>query len=327
MSKEMYTLPGGGVITIQSGAADALIKAKSGDAALLYICMLKMNKGMTVDEAADSLGTKDINRARRALDTLKGLGLIASGGEKHIEPEQTLPQYSYADIKHELENGAVFPGLVDEVQRALGRILSSEELIKLFGIYDSLGLPPEVVLQLVNYCVRLCRERYGEGRQVHMRFIEKEAYIWEREELFSIEQAEEYIKHRESMRSAIGEYQRMLQISGRRMSPSERSYVENWIDMGFSAEAAELAYDRTVLKTGKLTWKYMNAILCAWHEKGLHTVDELRAGDREGNRQTVQQPSQTSQFSKPSQAAQQPLGNDDYERMKRMLRDIRGNDE
>ena len=38
------------------------------------------------------------------------------------------------------ENGAVFPTLVDEVQRALGRILSSEDLIKLFGIYDSLGL-------------------------------------------------------------------------------------------------------------------------------------------------------------------------------------------
>lgn len=309
MASEIYTLPTEGGITIQAAAADALIRAKSGDAALLYICMLRQNRGLTATEAANILGTSDTNRAQRALDTLKGLGLINYGGEKAPEPEQSLPQYTYGDIKRELENGSVFPSLVDEVQRVLNRILSSEELIKLFGIYDSLGLPPEVVLQLVNYCVRLCRERYGEGRQVHMRFIEKEAYAWERAELFTIERAEEYIKYRESMRTAIGEYQRMLQISGRRMSPSERSYVESWVGMGFPVEVAELAYDKTVLKTGKLTWKYMNAILCGWHEKGLHTLDEIQGGNRPSHQR---------------QTDQTAAEGDDYERMKRMLRDIKG---
>jgi DnaD/phage-associated family protein len=310
MDKEKYTLPGMGGITIDSAAADSLIKAKSGDAALIYICMLRMNSGMTPEEAAEALGTKDLNRARRALDTLRGLGLISYGVQTATEPKDELPRYTYGDIKNELENGAVFPMLVDEVQRALGRILSSEDLIKLFGIYDSLGLPPEVILQLVNYCVRLCRERYGEGRQVNMRFIEKEAYAWERAELFSIDEAEEYIKYRESMRTSMGEYQRMLQISGRRMSPSERTYVENWIAMGFSPEAAELAYDKTVLKTGKLTWKYMDAILRGWHEKNLHTPEEIESA----NKRPAARESQSSQ----------PTANEDYERMKKMLREIKG---
>lgn len=308
MANERYIIPNEGGITIQASAADALIRAKSGDAALVYICMLRQKRSLTAKEAATVLGTADTSRAQRALDTLKGLGLINYGTEKAPEPEQTLPQYTYGDIKRELENGAVFPSLVDEVQRVLNRILSSEELVKLFGIYDSLGLPPEVVLQLVNYCMRLCRERYGEGRQVYMRFIEKEAYAWERAEIFSIERAEEYIKHRESMRTSVGEYQRMLQISGRRMSPSERSYVENWVSMGFPVDAAELAYDKTVMKTGKLTWKYMDAILRGWHEKGLHTLDEIHGGNR------------------PSGQSSQPqiAENDDYERMKKMLRDIKG---
>ncbi len=307
MDKEKYTLPKAGGIMIHTDAADALLKSRSGDAALVYICMLRMNSGMTPEEAAEVLGTKDSNRGRRALDTLRGLGLISCGSEPATEPKEELPRYSYGDIKRELENGAVFPTLVDEVQRALGRILSSEDLIKLFGIYDSLGLPPEVILQLVNYCIRLVRERYGEGRQVHMRFIEKEAYAWERAEIFTIDRAEEYIMYKESMRTSVGEFQRMLQIGGRRMSPSERAYVESWITMGFSPEAAELAYDRTVLKTGKLTWKYMDAILRGWHEKNLHTPEEIGSAGK-----------------KPSNSGPVTSANDDYERMKKMLREIKG---
>lgn len=306
MSNEIFTLPGSGGITIQGSAADALIRAKSGDAALIYICMLRNSRGFTAEEAAKALGSDDINRAIRALDTLRSLGLIAGSKTEPKEPEEKLPQYTYGDIKRELENGAVFPGLVEEVQRVLNRILSSEDLIKLFGIYDSLGLPPEVVLQLVNYCARLVRERYGANRQVQMRLIEKEAYAWERAELFTIERAEEYIRHREEVRSKTGEFQRMLQISGRRMSPSERSYVEQWIEMGFTVEAAELAYDKTIMKTGKLSWRYMDAIMKDWHEKGLHTLEQLRPKD------------------KPVYNNTQTAENDDYQRMKRMLDDLKG---
>ena len=99
----------------------------------------------------------------------------------------------------------------------------------------------------------------------------------------------------------------MLQIGGRRMSPSERAYVESWIAMGFSPEAAELAYDRTVLKTGKLTWKYMDAILHGWHEKNLHTPEEIESAGKG-----------------PANANGNPPANDDYERMKQMLREIKG---
>ena len=47
--------------------------------------------------------------------------------------------------------------------------------------------------------------------------------------------------------------------------------------LGFSAGARELAYDRTVLKTGRLQWKYMDSIVRSWHGKGLHTPEEIAA--------------------------------------------------
>ena len=41
-----------------------------------------------------------------------------------------------------------------------------------------------------------------------------------------------------------------------------------------------MAYERTCLNTGGLSWAYMNKILQRWNEAGLKTVAEVQSGDR-----------------------------------------------
>ena len=43
-----------------------------------------------------------------------------------------------------------------------------------------------------------------------------------------------------------------------------------------------MAYARTCLNTGGLSWAYMNKILARWHQAGLHTGQQVRQGDRKG---------------------------------------------
>ena len=50
--------------------------------------------------------------------------------------------------------------------------------------------------------------------------------------------------------------------------------------MGFTDEVFTMAYERTCLNTGGLSWAYMNKILLRWHEAGMHTADEVRNRDR-----------------------------------------------
>lgn len=57
-------------------------------------------------------------------------------------------------------------------------------------------------------------------------------------------------------------------------------YIAAWVDMGFPDETIRLAYENTVLKKRTLNWPYMDAILRDWHQKGLHTVKAIQAGDR-----------------------------------------------
>ena len=142
------------------------------------------------------------------------------------------------------------------------------------------GFPPEVILLLVNYCVSETTRKYGPGRRPTMRFVEKTAFTWEREEIVTLEQAETYIRRREERRSAMEQIKRALQIRDRELSPTERQYVDSWIEKGFTPDAVEIAYDRTIIKTERRAWPYMNSILNAWHDKGLHTAEEILSAEQ-----------------------------------------------
>lgn len=279
MADMRFVLPGPDTITISGQTVEKLIRACDGDAALLYLYVLRTDGGASLSQAAKILGKSESDIAS-SMTLLERLGLLRCD-DAAIPPavKEELPEYTAEDIKRELENGSVFYSLVQEVQKCLGKILSSDDLMKLFGLYDSLGLPPEVILHLVMHCIDENRRRYGGGRVPTMRYIEKAAYTWEREGIFSLEQAETYLKQLDSRRNAAGEVKKVLQIRDRELSQSERKYVDNWISQGFTPEAVELAYDKTVLKTGRLAWSYMDSIMNSWHGKGLHTADEIQKKD------------------------------------------------
>ncbi len=294
MADMKLVLPGSDTIALGGQTVDQLIRAGSGDAALLYLYLLRAGGTATAAEAARTLG-KSQREIESSMALLTKLGLLSCGDRSvtgatsagpdtpapRLQKEET-PEYTAEDIKRELENGSVFHSLVQEVQKSLGKLLSSDDLIKLFGIYDSLGLPPEVILHLVTYCVDEHRRRYGPGRVPTMRYIEKTAFTWEREGIVTLEEAERYIKDLEAKRTRISEIKKILQIKDRELSSSERRYVDGWIALGFDSEVIELAYDRTLVKTGKLAWPYMDSILTSWHQKGLRTVKEIEEKDKKG---------------------------------------------
>ena len=115
-----------------------------------------------------------------------------------------------------------------------------------------------------------------------MRQIEKEGYTWARLGLMTQESAAVYIRKYQRSRQALPRMMRLLRLGDRPPAPSEEKYLLAWEGMGFADEVIERAYDKTMLKCKELKWPYMNKILCSWHEKGLHTLEAVNAGDRPG---------------------------------------------
>ena len=269
-----------GMLALSTRHVDRLLESADGDCALLYLHILKNGGELDVDRAAAELRLSA--RAIRGLAMkLEGMGLLAGGGDKPRPlPDREPPEYKAADVVRRSQSDPAFQAVVTEAQNVLGRVLSSTDLKKLFGIYDDLGLPPDVIMLLINYCKQEHDRHYGATRHLGFAVIEKEAYAWFDREIMTLDQAESWLAELERRRGLAAEVQRAMGIRDRELSPTEKKYVASWIDMGFGPEALALAADRTVTNTGALKWKYMDSIVRSWHGKGLHTVPEIEQGDR-----------------------------------------------
>ena len=273
-------------VVLPGPVARRLVEAGDGDAALVYIAILRSSG--SIDESALLTQLQwTAQRLRMALDRLAAQGLIArpqseSGPPAPAsvpEPPERRIEYTRADMAQAME-GAEFSSLSKAVEERLGKKLTTPGLEILLGLYDHLGLPADVIFLLVNFCAERTAAQYGEGRIPTMRQIEKEGYLWAREGFLNQESASAYIRKYQRSREALPQLMRLLRLDDRRPSPSEEKYLLSWVDKGFDNGAIEKAYDQTILYCKELKWAYMNKILCNWDKQGLHTLKAINANER-----------------------------------------------
>ena len=266
-------------IVLPAQQADRLIGRGDGDAALLYLCLLRADRGVTAQELQRRLKWSQL-RLHAAETALQELGLIDRPPEqKPPEPAQERPVYTADDLTDLLTGDAGFRMLVPQTEEKLGKRLKTADLQILAGLYDDLGLPADVIYLLVCHCVTRSEERYGPGRRPTLRQIEKEGYHWAQRGLFDQESASQYLRDWNVRRSAMSRYMQVLGLGDRRPVESEERYIADWMDKGFPPETVALAYDKTVFYKKELNWRYLNGILRRWHENGWHTPEEVQQGD------------------------------------------------
>lgn len=271
-------LPEDESITLSGPVARRLLEQGDGDAVLLYLALLRHHGTMPPRALAGELRWER-QRIERAEGVLQGMNLVTPQVPDLPAPAEEKPAYCREDVCESLEKNAEFRNLTVEVERKLGKKLSTPDLSSLLGLYDYLGLPADVIYLLVCHCAeRLCRS-CGEGRRPGMKQIEKEGYAWARMGIDTQEEAAAYLKKYAERQGELPKYMRALQLGDRAPAPSEERYLNAWQELGFPPEAVALAYDRTVLRCHELKWPYINGILKKWHEAGLHTRKEITAGD------------------------------------------------
>lgn len=251
-----------------------LLCAASADAALLY---LYLRSGNDPAGAAAQLGMNEAH-LQCAQATLRQLGLWEEEKPAAL-PLGERPAYSETDVVRAMDHDGEFQALYGEVQRVLGRALNTEELKILLGFIRYLGMPAEVVSLLVRYCQERAR-RKGSLRAPSLRTIEKEAYAWAERGIDTMDEAIAYVQAQSVRQTRLGRLMQILQIRGRGLTAAEERYAQQWLDWGFDEEAVSMAYERTCLNTGGLSWAYMNKILARWQEAGLFTGQQVRDGDK-----------------------------------------------
>lgn len=259
-------------LKISQADVHKLLCAANPDGALLYIYL---ESGNELKNARQELGLSQ-TRLDCAAAALRQLGLYQEEKTKHLVGER--PQYSETDVLTAMDTDSDFRSLYGEIQRLLGRTLNTEEMKILLGFIRYLGLPGDVISVLVCYCKERARQK-GSLRNPSLRTIEKEAYAWAEQGIDTMEEAVAYMRKQANRRSRLGQLMEALQIRGRNLTPGEEKYAQQWLDWGFELETLKLAYERTCLNTGGLSWAYMNKILSRWQEAGLLTVEQVQKKD------------------------------------------------
>ncbi|MBQ3216985.1 MAG: DnaD domain protein [Oscillospiraceae bacterium] len=259
-------------VALTSEELRKLLSCGCPDAVSLF---LYRKAGQPLETALDALHFT-VPQMVSATDCLRQLGMWESPVKQPLEPER--PVYTDEHLQLALRSGkGKFSKLVGEAQRRLGRTLSTEELKTLLSFTDYLRLPTDVVGLLLSYCIERSRRR---GTRVpSMRNIEREAYRWADEEIDTLETASFYVQSQLEIHTRIQQLRIKMQLDGRRLTATEEQYLASWIQMGFPDASILLAFERTCVQANGFNWKYMNSILKSWHEKGLHSLKEIRSGD------------------------------------------------
>ncbi len=266
-----------------SKAMPALVATKNPDAALLYAFAVSSGGKCTMEQAKTALEMTE-KRVLSAMLTLCTNNIAHTGCAP--PPEQEI-SYHPSELARAREGDSVFTGLCNVMERALGRTMRKSELETLYSVYDKLNMPAEVLSLMVFHCS-------AQGR-LSARELERRAYKWHDLGISDIEKATVQMTLEQSGSSKHGRVLSIFGISGRMPSETEKKYIDSWLSMSFSDKMLKLAYDKMVLRIGKLNFKYMDSILKSWHEQGFTTPREVEQGDKPGAKRQNAKPAESTE--------------------------------
>lgn len=169
-----------------------------------------------------------------------------------------------------LKENAYLAGLLEEAQTVMKKPLSSGDTATLVMLYDSFGLPCEVIAMLLNYLASI--------GNANMRALERYGIRWSDDGIRTVSDAEHEIERMIASREAWGRISVLLGI--RSVGNPTKAQLENadrWLNTWrFSDEMITEAYERCVNTKGTYNMSYTNAILKRWYEKGIKSLEALQ---------------------------------------------------
>ena len=273
-------------ITIPSAIADSFLPIASGVQIKVILCLIRF-EGMplSVDDIARQCNISP-DDVKPSIDFWIKQGLLRKTGSQLTLADHSvgtesysIPKYNPDSILECRNNDEVFAGLLDEIQRMLGKPVTQNDISIVFGMYDYLGFSADLILQLINFCISSGKSSF--------RYIERVALDWHDREIDSFEKAEEFIKIMEKKQSAWRAVSTYFGIEGRALSKKEKEYIDAWVsEFKMPIELIKEAYEVCVDKKGKLSFAYINGILNDWSKKGYSNVSQVRGQSNEDSKKS-----------------------------------------
>lgn len=172
-----------------------------------------------------------------------------------------------------LQEDKLLAGLLDDAQQIMKKPLSPGDAATLVMLYDSFGLPCEVIALMMNYL--------SASGSANMRSIERLGIRWADE---GIRTSDDALREIDRMTSSKEAWKKISELFGIHTignpTKSQLEHADRWRnEWHFSDEMITEAYERCVDKKGAYDIRYINGILKRWHEKGIKSLDSLKESE------------------------------------------------
>jgi len=207
--------------------------------------------------------------AKVELKLVPSPSLSVSGNQR--KPITNKPAlYSPEELELYKNNSPEIEKIFTLTEKMLGTLLSSNDLSTVYGFYEWLRLPIDVIESLLEHC-------NGKGNY-NIRYIEKIAIDLAENSISTREQFEDYMQNKNT------DYREILKALGlnkRDPATKEIEYMDRWLkEFAFNLDVILEACDRTIIKLGKAQFEYTNTILTSWYQSGVVTLEDIRAFEK-----------------------------------------------
>ena len=178
------------------------------------------------------------------------------------------PNYSMQMIQSFKDEYPEFDELIDYIENALGKTLTTKDLQTVSFIFEELGFSCDLIRFLYDYCIEKGKKSGS--------YIEKVAREWHSK---GIRTTEEALKDIEEFSNRFAVIKTAFGLS-RPLLDAELQYAHRWYyEFGFSDEIVKEACNRTVLSTSKTDFRYTDRILTSWHDREVKSIEDVKALD------------------------------------------------
>ncbi|MBR3815748.1 MAG: DnaD domain protein [Clostridia bacterium] len=197
-----------------------------------------------------------------------------SAAKPAAEPERVLPEIviskpSHEEVSARLKGSEELSLFFQQAQASLGKPFGYEGQSTLLMLHDGYGLPLEIIIMAIEYCVSQKKDGF--------RHIVSLAKRWSELNIDTIEGVNQYLEEHTIVDEAWEKLRSMTEITNRHPTEKQRRFMTSWTkELAFTVEMIYYAYEESIDRTGKMNMKYMDTIIRNWASLGIRTPADIK---------------------------------------------------
>ncbi|HAZ36857.1 MAG TPA: DNA replication protein DnaD [Clostridiaceae bacterium] len=261
-------------IPVNSVFLDKYLPIARGDFIKVYLYCLKCgyeNCNVTFENISSALNLLQT-------DVMNALEYWENEGVIRIHPEGTiefLPIKSEIEPHPSLEFDKKVKGMFTDIEKLIGRPLSSIEYSSYLDFISSFNFTPEIITLLVEFC--------AQKGKTDIRYIEKVALSWYDSGIKTYEDAQNYITQREEKWKKYREIISYIKVKDTDISKPQEEFLEKWLyKYNFPVDVVKEACRICIMRIEEPKFNYIDAILNDWYKNGVKTISDIKKNEKKG---------------------------------------------